>query len=97
MVPALRNGEFALVRPCFPEAIAVGDVVLVRHPYRRDLELLKRVAAIVDGAMVLRGDNPAESTDSRTFGAVPMSQLIGRVERRWCAPPIRRPSTRPGS
>ena len=58
----------------------VGDVVLCRHPFQADTEVIKRVAAIDDdGALNLRGDNAAESTDSRSYGAVPAIHLRGVV------------------
>ena len=35
-----------------------------------------------NGEMILSGDNPHESTDSRTFGSVPRSNFIGVVTSR---------------
>ena len=43
--------------------------------------------------IVVRGDNPEASTDSRSFGPVPTSAVLGRVARRyapsWRAGPVR--------
>ena len=43
--------------------------------------------------IVLRGDNPEASTDSRSFGPVPTSAVLGRVIRcyapSWRAGPVR--------
>ena len=60
---------------------AVGDVVVIQHPHQGDVVAIKRVAELRDGALWLLGDNPAGSSDSRTYGAVPLSRLRGRVVR----------------
>ena len=62
-----------------------GQVVLARHPWRKDVLLIKRIERVEPGgALFLRGDNPQStaSTDSRSFGAVPRSHLLGRVVAR---------------
>jgi type IV secretory pathway protease TraF len=42
--------------------------------------MIKRVARVTpDGRLFVVGDNPSESTDSRTFGALPPSQILGKV------------------
>jgi nickel-type superoxide dismutase maturation protease len=57
-----------------------GEIVLVRHPYRTNLRMVKRVVRVLsDGRCILAGDNAEESTDSRTFGAVPKAYVLGRV------------------
>jgi nickel-type superoxide dismutase maturation protease len=82
MSPALAPGDQILVdlgayRRTRPRP---GDVVLARHPYRRDVRLVKRVAGVAaDGRCELAGDNPAASTDSRGFGALPAEMVLGRV------------------
>lgn len=60
----------------------VGDVVLIQHPLRSDLRAVKRVAELRAGGLWLLGDNPSASTDSRSYGVVPESKLLGRVECR---------------
>lgn len=65
----------------------VGEIVVARDPREPDRSLVKRVVAIAsDGnggfSAVLRGDNPNESTDSRQFGAVDVSQILGKVTSR---------------
>ncbi len=82
MAPTLVAGDHVLVdlgayRRTRPQP---GDIVLARHPYRTDVRLVKRVAAVVaDGHCALAGDNPEESADSRCFGAVPAALVLGRV------------------
>lgn len=85
MVPALNPFDEVLVdgrayRRARPRP---GDIVVTRHPYRRDVLLVKRVAAVLDdGRCLLTGDNPDESTDSRSFGLIPAERILGRVTSR---------------
>jgi nickel-type superoxide dismutase maturation protease len=54
----------------------VGDVVIVKH---HRVEVLKRVHQIQGELAYLLGDNPEESTDSRQYGWLPVSTIIGVV------------------
>ena len=50
-------------------AIHAGDVVVFRDPEAPSIWLVKRVASLAPGGAVLvRGDNPNVSRDSRHFG-----------------------------
>ena len=78
MSPGLASGNKVLVDP--RAAIAVGDIVLARHPYKQTTRLIKRVTEISEsGDYFLAGDNPDESTDSRTFGKITTTDIIGKV------------------
>jgi nickel-type superoxide dismutase maturation protease len=78
MRPTLDEDDVVIVtRRCSP---AVGDVVLVEHPFKKSVAMLKRVDSVTEnGRIVLRGDNPNESTDSRTFGSVPIEYIKGKA------------------
>lgn len=86
MTPLLKPGDEVLVNPrayrkMLPKP---GDIIVARHPYRMDLRLVKRVVEVFsDGRCFLSGDNPSESTDSRSFGAVTPEQILGRVTSRF--------------
>jgi len=85
MRPALEPGDRLLVVGFL--SVRPGDVVAVVDPRDGERVLVKRVAAIDpgDGITVL-GDNPAASTDSRTFGPVRPDHVLGRaVYRYWPA------------
>jgi type IV secretory pathway protease TraF len=42
--------------------------------------MVKRVASIdAQGRLFVMGDNPAESTDSRSFGALRPTAVLGKV------------------
>ena len=81
MAPTLLPGDRLLVARL---SVRVGDVVLAFDPRRPDRELIKRVAAIDDLGVTLRGDRLAASTDARTFGAIPPDRVTWRaVARYW--------------
>jgi len=70
-----------------------GELVLAADPREPSRTLLKRVAHVAPGgATWLEGDNPAASTDSRHFGAVPREALRGRIRLRYW--PLRRTRSR---
>jgi nickel-type superoxide dismutase maturation protease len=81
MLPAFEPGDRLLVIPGW--SVRPGQVVAVRDPHDRSRILIKRVRALVGSRVDVRGDNPAESTDSRQFGLVPRSALAGRVIYRY--------------
>ena len=86
MSPLLEPGEEVLVdlRAYRRQLPRPGDIVVARHPYQQDLRIIKRVVMVTDdGRCRLKGDNVVESTDSRSFGMVPPSQILGRVTSRF--------------
>ena len=82
MLPAYRDGDTALVDTgaCVDLLPQPGDVVLAAHPFQSGVRMVKRVDHITqDGRVFVVGDNPSESTDSRTFGALPPSKILGKL------------------
>jgi len=65
-----------------------GEVVAVRDPRDPARVLVKRVASVdPDGASLeIIGDASHASTDSRTFGPVPVSSVLGRAVYRYAPP-----------
>jgi nickel-type superoxide dismutase maturation protease len=60
------------------------DLVVFVDPEARRTHLVKRVEAIsATGEVVVRGDNPNVSRDSRHFGPVPRGLIVGRVVYRY--------------
>lgn len=90
MAPALLPGDLLLVeRWTYRRRVPLpGEVVLVRDPRAPERELVKRVAATDGGFVVLRGDAPDASTDSRSFGLLPVGSVHWRVGLRYW--PVRR-------
>ena len=84
MLPALEPGEEIVVtdsrRP------TPGEIVVLLHPYRDGFWLVKRMVepdtSIPDGmAWVLSDNHEATKADSRSFGPIPIGNLMPRVER----------------
>jgi len=81
MLPTLRPGDRLLVaRIGRPNE---GDIVVVRDPRSHSRLICKRVVSADARHIVVRGDNPDASTDSRAFGPVPVEWVGGRVLRRY--------------
>jgi phage repressor protein C with HTH and peptisase S24 domain len=74
MTPTYPPGKivFAL-RKTVPQ---VGDVVIIQH---HRLELIKRVSRMTSERVYLLGDNSDHSTDSRHYGWLPVSSIMGVV------------------
>jgi signal peptidase I len=81
MEPALLPGDRLLVeRWTYARRPPRRDeVVLTADPRDPRRELVKRVASVLDGEVHLAGDNAAASTDSATFGSVPLLAVRWRA------------------
>jgi nickel-type superoxide dismutase maturation protease len=75
MLPTLAPGD-RLVLLRTTARPRVGQLALAFDPREPTRELLKRVHAVADGMVELRGDNPSASTDSRQFGRVPAADVV---------------------
>ena len=83
MYPVLKAGEELLLRPLSrTESARVGDIVVLNDP-RGGRQLVKRVVRVEADEIWVEGDNRLDSTDSRTFGAVPRASVVGRVTCRF--------------
>ena len=78
MSPTINDGEVVLYERAFD--IAVGDIVFSAHPFMQSVKIVKRIMHIdSDGMVTLAGDNPGESTDSRTLGRIPIKSMQGKI------------------
>jgi nickel-type superoxide dismutase maturation protease len=77
MEPTLNDGEFVLVAAGRrPEP---GQLVVAQHPTEQIL-VVKRVVSWPDEDLVeVASDNPTAGTDSRTWGPLPASAVVGTV------------------
>jgi nickel-type superoxide dismutase maturation protease len=82
MEPALRAGDWIVVRS-LSRPPRVGEIVLVRDPRDQENLMLKRIAGVSKETCTVLGDRPEESTDSRTFGPVPLANVLGRALFRY--------------
>ena len=81
MNPTLKDGEVVLVDRA--AKIEVGDIVVAKHPFEQNSDVVKRVERINKrGHYFLVGDNLEESSDSRHFGAVTREYIKGKVVAR---------------
>lgn len=86
MLPLLKPDDEVLVDiKAYQQAKPkVGDVVVATHPEKPNVEIIKRITEVFqNNRYFLKGDNPALSTDSRSFGAVDLIDLKGRVSCRF--------------
>ncbi len=85
MEPTLREGDrLVVVTGMHPR---VGALVAVRDPRAAtDRMLVKRVKEIGRDGLDVRGDAASSSTDSRTFGPVPLALVEGTVVWRYGPP-----------
>lgn len=82
MWPAFPSGSLFRLVPCSSEQLSIGHVVLARHPFHSDVQIVKRIQHITKDSVFLVGDNPdpLASEDSHNFGSVSMENILGRVE-----------------
>ena len=84
MMPTLAHGDRLVVtrigRP------RVGDLVALSDPAEPTRLLVKRVVAVLPAGLEVRGDNQAASRDSRTFGGVAPSSVVGKAVYRYFPP-----------
>ncbi len=86
MLPLLQPGDEVLVNSrAYKKSLPrPNDIVVAHHPHRPPLRIIKRIADTTEnGRYILLGDNPAESSDSRTFGPVTSKQILGKVTCRF--------------
>lgn len=79
MFPTLKPGQDVLVfhwAYIFTEP-KKGDIVVIK---KNDTAIVKRIGQITsDRNIFVQGDNADESTDSRSFGPIDKSEIIGKV------------------
>ena len=75
MIPTLNQGDLVIGTRPF-KRLSVGTVVIIRH---NGLEKIKRIAKIDSDQLFVVGDNQTHSTDSRSFGWLPISTVVARI------------------
>ncbi len=78
MLPTLKPGQDVLVfnwAYIFSQP-KIGDMIVIKLENK---EIIKRVHYILGRKVFVQGDNQKESIDSRNFGAVDKSEIIGKV------------------
>lgn len=77
MLPALSPGVI-IIAWTHPRRMRPGDVLLLHH---EGIDKVKRLQAVDEnaGRLYVVGDHPAYSTDSRDFGWIDRSAVVGKV------------------
>lgn len=78
-----RAGDLVVVRGQETGGAAAGQAAGGLVPGQEPAPVVKRVVAVGAGGVTVAGDNPAASTDSRTYGPVPLADVRGRVVYRY--------------
>jgi phage repressor protein C with HTH and peptisase S24 domain len=74
MLPTLVPGKVIIA--IRSNKLSQGNIVVLRH---NGLEKIKRISKLESGRVFLLGDNPAQSTDSRSFGWLNISAVKGKI------------------
>lgn len=75
MYPALKTDQEVLIW-CWFYKPKVGDIVVIR---KNNKDMVKRIQKVSGRKYFIEGDNKRESTDSRSFGPVDKSEIVGKV------------------
>jgi nickel-type superoxide dismutase maturation protease len=75
MLPTLEPGDHVLVRRT--RSVVRGDLVVFSDPESDQRLVAKRVAAVHPDGLEVVGDNRGASRDSRDFGIVAHSRVLG--------------------
>tara|TARA_Y100001968_G_C19367091_1_gene723110 strand:- start:898 stop:1197 length:300 start_codon:yes stop_codon:yes gene_type:complete len=83
MEPSLFNGDLVVYKPINRKSIYKlnkGSIIIFKCPINRKDLFIKRLYKLTNKGLELRGDNQAESIDSRHFGLINKLNIIGLVE-----------------
>lgn len=74
MEPELHEGDFLLIYKT--TKIKINDIIVFRE---QNMTMVKRVIDINENGIYVIGDHVVASTDSRHFGRIMNSKILGRV------------------
>ncbi|MDE0140365.1 MAG: nickel-type superoxide dismutase maturation protease [Caldilineaceae bacterium] len=90
MAPTLASGAVVMLDPRAyrSQSPQEDEIVVTRHPRNNELQIVKRVAAVIESrtensalgiGLLLASDNAAAGADSRSFGPVALDLVLGKV------------------
>tara|TARA_B100001769_G_scaffold156140_1_gene122622 strand:+ start:23 stop:325 length:303 start_codon:yes stop_codon:yes gene_type:complete len=81
MWPTLRDGDIVRFEIIDSNLIEPNLIVLFKHPFKKDFNLIKRISTVEDGEVFLVGDNPDPnaSEDSHNFGRINVKDIIAVI------------------
>lgn len=77
MEPLLKKGDLVFIKKT--DRLSRGDIGVFEHPLKKGLKIVKKISRIKRGQYELVGTNLEKSTDSRLFGLVSQTNMIGKV------------------
>ena len=83
MSPTLEAGDWVVSIQSRLVPPKPGRIAVLRRPDQPETILIKRLLHLEPDGWFIIGDHPARSTDSRTFGPVPIRLLEGIVAFRY--------------
>ena len=81
MLPTYASGDWLVAT--WNRRIAPGQVVVIERESRPGILLIKRVLRAEGQKWWVEGDNASASDDSRSFGAIYESEIVGRIRFRF--------------
>jgi len=75
MLPLLKPGQLVVASGMYHQ-LELESVVVIRHD---NLDKIKRIRQVQADRIFVVGDNPKASLDSRSFGWLPISTVVGKV------------------
>jgi len=87
MYPTFRNGDTVTAYYYnLDKNILIGDLVVFRHPFKKNLKLIKRVTKIKNSKLFVEGDNKNIlcSDDSHQFGYINSNNIISLINNNSC-------------
>jgi len=81
MWPTLVDGSTVMFEKVEDASLEVGQIVLARHPLKKDTIIIKRIQSINNNRVFLVGDNPdpTASEDSHNFGMIDISNILANI------------------
>lgn len=84
MAPTLNDGDLVIVDQRLSRIPPAGAIVAARPAGLDGKAVVKRVSTVSADQLILLGDNPSESLDSRRLGPVRQEELLGSIScRLW--------------
>ena len=78
MFPTLKDGDSICFEKFNHHRIEVNDIIVCKHPFKTDFNIIKRVTKIKEKKLFIEGDNKeiSSSEDSHNFGYININKVI---------------------
>ena len=77
MWPSIKDGDKLQFVEIDNTPLIVGDIILFKHPFKSNIDCIKRIKLINEGKLFVEGGNPdpLASEDSHNFGWINTSSV----------------------